>query len=63
MLTISPVTPNFNYGQFIASALTSMLDQNYPSLQYVVVDGGSVSIIERYRNRLHLFTSEPDRRN
>ena len=67
MLTISLVTPNFNYGRFIASALKSVLDQNYPGLQYVVVDGGSddgsVSIIEKYRHRIHYSISEPDRGN
>lgn len=67
MLTISLVTPNFNYGHFIGSALKSVLDQNYPKLQYVVVDGGSnddsIGIVEKHRSRLHSFTSEPDRGN
>jgi len=67
MLTISLVTPNFNYGHFVEAALKSVLDQNYRSLQYVVIDGcsndDSVSIVERYRNQLHFFASEPDRGN
>lgn len=67
MLTISLVTPNFNYGHFVGAALKSVLDQNYRSLQYVVIDGcsndDSVSIVERYRNQLHFFASEPDRGN
>lgn len=64
MLSISLVTPNFNYGHFIEAALKSVLDQNYRRLQYVVIDGGSndnsVSIVERYRSHLHFVTSEPD---
>jgi glycosyltransferase involved in cell wall biosynthesis len=67
MLSISLVTPNFNYGQFIESALKSVLDQNYRRLQYVVIDGGSIDdslrIVEKYRDRLHFFTTEQDEGN
>ena len=62
---ISIVTPSFNQAGFIEETLQSVLSQNYPHLEYIVVDGGStdgsVDIIEKYRPQLHSFTSEPDR--
>ena len=49
---ISIVTTNYNYGQFLEETLCSVLDQNYPNLEYIVIDGGStddsVDIIKRY---------------
>jgi hypothetical protein len=61
---ISVVTPNFNQAPFIERTLTSVLDQNYPDLDYIVMDGGSsdgsVQIVERYADRLSHWESGPD---
>ena len=62
--TISIVIPSYNYGRFLERALTSVLDQGYPSTQLIVVDGASsdttASILERYRHKLDVCISEPD---
>lgn len=61
---ISIVTPVLNSGRFLEAALRSVLDQGYPDLEYVVVDGGSsdgsVDIIRRYEDQLAYWVSEPD---
>ncbi len=53
---ISIVTPSFNQGRYLDETIRSVLDQNYPKLEYVVQDGGSfdnsVAVMERYRERL-----------
>jgi hypothetical protein len=63
-LKISLVTPTYQHGRFIEASLRSVLDQNYPDLEYFVIDGGSkddtVEIIKRYENRLSGWVSEPD---
>jgi FkbM family methyltransferase len=63
-LSISIITPVNNQVQFIAATLESVLSQNYPALEYIVMDGGSVDgsaeIIERYRPSLTRFESGPD---
>ena len=62
---ISIVTPVFNSVDFIESCLVSVLGQEYPNLEYIVIDGGSsdgtVQIIEKYADRLAYFVSEKDR--
>jgi glycosyltransferase involved in cell wall biosynthesis len=66
---ISIVTPSYNQASFIEEALLSVKDQNYPSLEHIVVDGastdGTVSILREYsakREWQHLrWISEPDR--
>ena len=62
---ISIVTPSFNQAAFVEETLQSVLSQNYPNLEYIVIDGsstdGSAEIIEKYRPQLHHFVSEKDR--
>jgi glycosyltransferase involved in cell wall biosynthesis len=62
--TISIVTPSFNQVDFLESTLKSVLDQNYPKLEYIVMDGGSsdgsAEMIASYADRLSYWQSEKD---
>jgi glycosyltransferase involved in cell wall biosynthesis len=61
---ISIVTPAYNAQEFIEETITSVLDQNYPNLQYIIIDGGSTDntpcIIKKYERYLDFWVSEPD---
>ncbi len=61
---ISIVTVNFNQIRFIEQTIQSVLCQNYPNLEYIVIDGGStdgsVDIIRKYASELAYWVSEPD---
>ena len=61
---ISIVTPAFNQGAYIEETILSVLHQGYPSVEHIVMDGGStdgtLAVLERYRERLAHCQSEPD---
>ena len=62
---VSIITPCYNHARFIEQTLRSVLWQDYPRIEYIVIDGGSgdgsYEIIQRYADRLAYSISEPDK--
>lgn len=60
---ISIITPSYNQGHFIKETIDSVLNQNYPNLEYIVMDGGStdstVSILKSYGKKI-IWSSKKD---
>lgn len=58
------VTPSYNQGEYLEACIDSVLSQNYPNLEYIIMDGGStdqsVSIIKRYQKYLTHWQTERD---
>jgi glycosyltransferase involved in cell wall biosynthesis len=62
---ITIVTPNYNGGVYLEQTIQSVLSQDYPNLEYIIIDGNStddsVAIIKKYENQLAYWISEPDK--
>jgi glycosyltransferase involved in cell wall biosynthesis len=61
---ISIVTPSYNQRQFIEETIRSVLLQEYPNIEYIVIDGGStdgsVEVIKKYNEKIDYWISKPD---
>ena len=63
-MRVSIITVSFNSAKTIAETIESVLSQNFPEIEYIIVDGNStddtVKIIRQYENRINKWVSEKD---
>jgi glycosyltransferase involved in cell wall biosynthesis len=63
-MKISIVTPNYNQRNLLDRTIRSVLDQSYPNLEYIIIDGnskdGSQEVIKQYADKVSYWCSESD---
>nr|RNJ68784.1 MAG: tetratricopeptide repeat protein [Leptolyngbya sp. IPPAS B-1204] len=61
---ISIITPSFNQGEYIEETILSVIHQNYPNVEHILIDGGStdntMQVVNQYRDHFSYVISEPD---
>src|ERR1043165_3762231 len=64
-MRVTVVTPSFNQGKYLEETIRSVVEQSYPDIEYIVIDGGSrdesLEIIKKYEDRISYWQTGKDR--
>ena len=62
---ITVITVSYNAASSIEQTIISVINQTYPHIEYIIIDGGStdntVDIIKKYADKISYWVSEPDK--